>query len=125
MATSSQLSQVIRDGVREELAAGSASSNPAWTRLRELGTDLWLDTGDMEEAARLWSTEFTALTTNNTLLNKEIQKGIYDEWIPSAAEAARADRPDLEGQDLILEIAFALQKSSQMKGATIWLPLKS
>ena len=108
MATSSQLSQVIREGVREEREASSASPNPAWTRLRQLGTDLWLDTGDMEEAARLWSAEFTALTTNNTLLNKEIQKGLYDDWIPSAADAARADEPALEGHDLVLEIAFAL-----------------
>jgi transaldolase len=108
MATSSQLSQVIRVGVREEQEASSASPNPAWNRLRQLGTYLWLDTGDMDEAARLWSAEFTAHTTNNTLLNKEIQKGIYDDWIPSAADAARADQGGLEGQDLVLEIAFAL-----------------
>lgn len=115
MATSLQLSQVIRDGVGEDQEAISASPNPAWTRLRQLGTDLWLDTGDMDEAARLWSAEFTALTTNNTLLNKEIQKGIYDEWIPSAADAARADRPGLAGQDLVLEIAFALNARHGMR----------
>ena len=108
MAGSRELSQVIQDGVREEREAGSVSSNPAWARLRELGMELWLDTGDMEEAERLWSAEFTALTTNNTLLNKEIQKGIYDGWIPVAAEAALADKPGLEGQDLVLEVAFAL-----------------
>ncbi len=108
MATASHLAQVIREGVREELATTSASTHPAWAQLKQLGTDLWLDTGDLDEAARLWSAEFTALTTNNTLLNKEIQKGLYDEWIPSAADAARADQPGLDGQELVLEIAFAL-----------------
>ncbi len=102
----SPLTQVIRDGVSE--ARITASSQPCWTRLRELGTELWLDTGDLEAAAELWSAEFTALTTNNTLLNAEIQKGLYDAWIPEAAEAARAEEPGLEGQDLVLEVAFAL-----------------
>ncbi len=103
---SSQLARVIREGVAE--TAVSATSHPLWTRLRQLGTELWLDTGDMDQAAALWSSEFTALTTNNTLLNMEIQKGIYDAWIPEAAAAARADRPGLDGQELVLEIAFAL-----------------
>ena len=62
----------------------------------------------MEEAERLWSAEFSALTTNNTLLNKEIQKGIYDEWIPLAAAAAEKDQPGLDDTDRVLEVAFAL-----------------
>ncbi|MCH2100597.1 MAG: transaldolase family protein [Planctomycetes bacterium] len=101
-----QLNSVIQAGISEELLHGGI--NPLWARLREVGTEPWLDTGDMEEASRLWAHEFTALTTNNTLLNKEIQKGIYDAWIPEAAAAARADRLDLSEHDLILEIAFAL-----------------
>ena len=51
----------------------------AWSKLREIGTRLWLDTSDIEMAKELWSSEFEALTTNNTLLNKEVQKGIYDD----------------------------------------------
>ncbi len=103
---SSKLAQVIREGIAEQPV--SAAPNPLWTRMRELGTELWLDTGDMDLAAGLWSAEFTALTTNNTLLNMEIQKGIYDAWIPAAAAAAKEDQPGLDGQDLVLEIAFAL-----------------
>lgn len=103
---STKLNQVIREGVSE--APLDARANPLWARMRELGTELWLDTGDMDQAATLWSAEFTALTTNNTLLNMEIQKGIYDQWIPLAAAAVREDQPDIEGQDLVLEIAFAL-----------------
>jgi len=104
--TATRLNAVIREGVKEE--ALQAVSHPLWSRMRELGTELWLDTGDMEAASAQWSAEFTALTTNNSLLNKEIQKGIYDEWIPRAVQAVREDRPDISGNELILEIAFAL-----------------
>jgi len=101
-----QLNALIQEGVQEDLLRGGTS--PLWQRMREVGTELWLDTGDMDEAARLWSGEFTALTTNNSLLNKEIQKGIYDAWVPQAAAAIQADLPGISEQDLILEIAFAL-----------------
>ncbi|NQU49206.1 MAG: transaldolase [Planctomycetes bacterium] len=103
---SPKLVQLIQSGIEEELLR--PHPNPLWARLREVGTEPWLDTGDMDEAARLWSAEFTALTTNNSLLNKEIQKGIYDQWIPTAAAAVRADKPDISDHDLILEIAFGL-----------------
>lgn len=102
----SRLARVIREGVEEPPL--EAASHPAWAQLRSLGTELWLDTGDVEQASRLWSSEFTALTTNNTLLNKEIQKGTYDHWIPRAAAAARDDCPALEGDELVQEVAFAL-----------------
>ncbi len=103
---SSRLAAVIREGVREEQVHGRP--NPLWKQVRATGTELWLDTGDMDAAGALWNPEFTALTTNNTLLNREIQKGIYDAWIPQAAKAARADQPDLSTEELVLEIAFAL-----------------
>ncbi|HEX9792633.1 MAG TPA: transaldolase family protein [Planctomycetota bacterium] len=102
----SELAKVIREDLVEETLEGSP--NPVWKRLRELGTDLWLDTGDMDQAAANWSAEFTALTTNNSLLNKEIQKGLYDRWIPRAAAAARKDMPGVDDRELVLEIAFAL-----------------
>ena len=43
---------------------------PIWQSIRALGTRLWLDTGDIDTVATLWCSEFEALTTNNTLLNK-------------------------------------------------------
>ncbi|MCK4343738.1 MAG: hypothetical protein KAX05_00510, partial [Bacteroidales bacterium] len=49
-----------------------------WKNLNNAGTEIWLDTGNMESASGLWTKEMSALTTNNTLLNNEIQKGIYD-----------------------------------------------
>jgi transaldolase len=75
-----------------------------WKGLREVGTELWLDTGDMEEAAKIWSAEMTALTTNNTLVNREIQKGIYDQFISEAKEIVKT----LSVKEQIVEIAFIL-----------------
>jgi transaldolase len=75
-----------------------------WESLRKTGTDLWLDTGDIEEAEAIWSAEMSALTTNNTLLNNEIQKGIYDNFIAEAKILVR----DLTGDEKVKEIAFML-----------------
>jgi len=77
-------------------------------KLRDAGTTLWLDTGDRDEATRLWTSEFEALTTNNTLLNKEIQKGIYDGLVGKAAATIREVAPDLDEKQLLLEVAFVL-----------------
>jgi len=84
------------------------SSNPVWNSLCEAGTRLWLDTGDLEEATRLWSEEFEALTTNNTLLNKEVQKGIYDDLVRESVDSIREAANGLEERELLLELAFLL-----------------
>jgi transaldolase len=81
---------------------------PIWQKVRALGTRLWLDTGDIDEADALWCCEFEALTTNNTLLNKEIQKGLYDDLVREAAEAIRRTVPQIDERELVLEIAFVL-----------------
>jgi len=75
-----------------------------WGALRKTGTELWLDTGDMDEAEANWTSEMSALTTNNTLLNNEIQKGIYDVFISEAKSIVR----DLPLEEKIKEIAFIL-----------------
>lgn len=82
--------------------------HPVWTRLNDLGTELWLDTGDMDEAARLWSGEFTALTTNNTLLSKEVGKGIYDDLIRTAVRELRGTQPDIGDEALVGEVGILL-----------------
>jgi len=84
----------------------SFASNPAWRRLRNIGTELWLDTGSLEEASVLWTREFSALTTNNTLLNQEVQTGRYDELIDEAVELLA--RRELSERERTLEIAFIL-----------------
>lgn len=73
-----------------------------WQSLLKTGTELWLDTGDIEEAEANWSAEMSALTTNNTLLNNEIQKGIYDVFISEAKHIVS----DLPLEAKVKEIAF-------------------
>ncbi len=82
-------------------------SRPEWRRLRELGTELWLDTGSLRDSGDLWTREFTALTTNNTLLNQEVQTGLYDALIARSADLLREQGPITE-KDRVLEIAFIL-----------------
>jgi transaldolase len=79
-------------------------SEPFWKGLKDLGTALWLDTGDVEAASHLWTTEFSGLTTNNTLLNAEIQKGTYDGVIREAGTLLAG----LEKERRVMEIAFIL-----------------
>ena len=92
----------IVEGVDEKPVAVRPDS--FWQKLKDVGTELWLDTGDMEEAEKIWTAEMTALTTNNTLVNKEIQKGIYDDFIAEAIEIVK----DLPPKEQVVEIAFIL-----------------
>jgi transaldolase len=107
------LAAEIREFVRADfrphfgLRTGEFPSHPLWRRLRELGTELWLDTGNIDEAGPLWTREFSALTTNNTLLNKEIQTGRYDDLIRRAARMLDA-RGRLSPRERTLELAFIL-----------------
>jgi transaldolase len=93
---------------------GTFPSNPAWKALAELGSELWLDSGDLEHIEPYWAQEFCALTTNNTLLNKEIQKGIYDEFIIEA-DKMLCGFPELSAQDRRLELAFMLNAHHGLK----------
>jgi transaldolase len=97
-----RMKDFILEGVDEE--AVETHADPFWQNLRNLGTELWLDTGDIEEAKEIWTSEMTALTTNNTLLNKEIQKGIYDDYIKKAKEIVGK----LPLQEQVIAIAFIL-----------------
>ena len=74
--------------------------------LRDAGTRLWLDTGDLGAASKVWSSEIEALTTNNTLVNQVVQTGAMDDVIAYAARKIRGIRSDISEQDLIIEIAF-------------------
>jgi len=104
-----RIADVVREGFtpRFDEPKGRFGVHPLWSRLNALRTELWLDSGDAESVAEVWSREFVALTTNNTLLNKEIQKGSYDAFIVEAHHLLR-DEPELEERERILEIAFML-----------------
>ncbi|GDY11502.1 hypothetical protein LBMAG53_03790 [Planctomycetota bacterium] len=81
-----------------------APDQPFWRGIAATGTRSWLDTGDLDEAGRLWCASFSALTTNNTLLNKEVQKGLYDGLVRETHALVR----QLPAQDQVVEIAFLL-----------------
>lgn len=74
--------------------------------LRETGTRLWLDTGDLAAASKVYSREIEALTTNNTLVNQVVQTGALDDVITRSAQKIRAARPDISEHELIVELAF-------------------
>jgi transaldolase len=96
----------IADFLKKDLNEKSviAKKDLFWASLRDTGTELWLDTGDMDEALSNWSAEMSALTTNNTLLNNEIQKGIYDDFISEAKTIVKS----LPADEQVKEIAFML-----------------
>jgi transaldolase len=97
-----RISDFVWKNLNEKHVTGK--TDPFWESLRKTGTELWLDTGDMDEAEANWSAEISALTTNNTLLNNEIQKGMYDVFISESKSIVR----DLPQEDRIKEIAFIL-----------------
>ncbi|MEY4672772.1 MAG: Transaldolase [Planctomycetota bacterium] len=90
-------------------------SSSLWQAVARAGTSLWLDTGDVDAARALWTREFLALTTNNTLLNKEVQKGLYDDLVPDAAALLRSVGSGLTDQQVVLEIAFLLNAVHGLK----------
>ena len=101
---SERIAALAKHGIDLTTGRIKPASHPLWAALRKLGSELWLDTGDIEAATPLYSSEFTALTTNNTLLNKEVQKGTYDELVRTLAKELK----DLDEQTRVIEIAFIL-----------------
>jgi transaldolase len=101
----------VKAGIEDNIQPVSAKKNVFWQNLQKTGTDLWLDTGDIDGATRLWSDEMSALTTNNTLLNREIQKGIYDKDISEANNLLK----NLDLKERIIEIAFILNARHGLK----------
>ncbi|MFO7575052.1 MAG: transaldolase family protein [Bacteroidales bacterium] len=102
MEFNKRVKEFVYADLSEEAVTGS--EDKFWQSLRKTGTTLWLDTGDIEEAEANWTAEMSALTTNNTLLNNEIQKGIYDRFI----EKAKNIVADLPEEERVKEIAFIL-----------------
>ncbi len=95
---------ISQEGIDLLRSRVTAVSDPFWKGLKALGTELWLDTGDIDGASKLWAAELSALTTNNTLLNAEVQKGIYDDLIAQTAKALSG----LDPERRVMEVAFVL-----------------
>jgi len=102
MTTENKIKDYILKDINEDKV--KASPDSFWAGLHECGTSLWLDTGDMDEAKEVWTAEMEALTTNNTLINKVIQKGIYDDFIPRTQDILSG----LDHNRKIKETAFIL-----------------
>jgi len=114
----SSLAQDVADFCREQVPdpqqqRSSYPRSELWDAVAKTGTSLWLDTGDVDAAKELWVQEFVALTTNNTLLNNEVQKGIYDELVPNTAKLLRDN--GVTGDDAVQEVAFALNAVHGLK----------
>ncbi len=114
MTLNDKIHEFILKGINE--TPFEPKPDPFWQNLKETGTELWLDTGDIEEAKKIWSAEMTALTTNNTLLNKEIQKGIYDFFIREAHKIVK----QLPLNEQVIEIAFILNARHGLRLAKIF-----
>ena len=102
--------KIARDGFTHEFGKPKVNiaENTIWDTIRNAGTRLWLDTGDIDVAKSLWCSQFEALTTNNTLLNREVQKGIYDKLIKDAVCELKKVAPEIKGKELFLEVGFVL-----------------
>lgn len=103
-----RVAELAKKGVKVTGKPRKAPKSEIWQKLLDVGTELWLDTGDIDMANSLWSSEFTALTTNNTLLSKEVTKGIYDNLIKTAIGDIRKADPKLKDDALVIEIGLLL-----------------
>lgn len=99
---------LARGGWNGPSPAPPTADEPAWQALRSHVFRLWLDTGDLQEAESLWSPQFGGLTTNNTLVNQEVQTGSHDDLIRHTGTEIRAAAPYLSEQELIREVGFVV-----------------
>ncbi len=116
----SKLSEQVHEFVRRDFTPHYGrrrtefESDDLWRRFLELGTELWLDSGNFEDVRSVWTREFSALTTNNTLLNNEVRTGTYDALIAEAADLLSGFE-DLTEQEFMLEIAFILNATHGLR----------
>lgn len=104
-----QLIEIVKNLALEGFKEPGKTETPSRERyvwLKDLGTELWLDTGDAQAAEKVWSPELEALTTNNTLVNQVVQTGTMDGLISYAAREIRKAQPGISEKDLIIEIGF-------------------
>jgi transaldolase len=102
------LAELARDVKHAPTRVPTPPSDPALAKFRALGTQLWLDTGNLDEASKLWRLEMSALTTNNTLANQVVQTGIMDEVIKDTARRVKEIEPGISEDDLVLDVVFVV-----------------
>src|ERR1044071_8578547 len=109
--TANRIDGKLREQAIEAVESGKshkAESSPTWARLRELGTELWLDTGNLDEAKGLWTSDLTALTTNNTLANQVVQTGIMDDVVKETVHDLIDAEPNISEESMIMELGFVV-----------------
>jgi len=109
---SKDLNETVHRIAFKEISPGKSAkqyqSDPLLARLKELGTELWIDTGDLELAQSIWKNELTALTTNNTLANQVVQSGVMDEVIQETVDKLGEAASGLSREELVMEIGFVI-----------------
>ena len=111
MATVSQKLDEVLHGLAFEKIEGASprnESDPLLAKLKALGTEVWIDTGELEKAQEIWKDELTALTTNNTLANQVVQSGVMDQVIEDTIHKIRQEGLDLSEEEMILEVGFVI-----------------
>ena len=111
MATVSQkLDEILHRLAFEKIEGESPrnESDPLLAKLKALGTEVWIDTGELEKAQEIWKDELTALTTNNTLANQVVQSGAMDQIIEDTIHQIRQEALDLSEEEMILEVGFVI-----------------
>ena len=86
----------------------SSESSELLGKLTSLGSELWVDTGDLGKAQSIWKKELDALTTNNTLANQVVQSGIMDDTIRDTVKKLRIVGAKLNEEELVTEIGFVI-----------------
>ncbi len=82
----------------------ASASSDYWSHYLSSGSHIWLDTGNIDHVKQLWTTDFSGLTTNNTLLNAEVQKGSYD----TVFERLSKELKMLDADAAVKEMAFCI-----------------
>ena len=111
MATVSQKLDQVMHGLAFEKIEGESPKNesdPLLARLKALGSEVWIDTGELAKAQEIWKDELTALTTNNTLANQVVQSGAMDKVIEDTIHKIRQEGLDLSEEEMILEVGFVI-----------------
>ena len=105
-----KLDELLHHLAFEKIAGNlpNVESDPLLARLKSLGTEVWVDTGELEKAQDIWKQEMTALTTNNTLANQVVQSGIMDQVIEDTIRKIRDEGLELSKDELILEVGFVI-----------------
>ena len=92
-----KLDEVLHNLAFEKITGNvpDVESDPLLARLKSLGTEVWVDTGELEKAQDIWKQEMTALTTNNTLANQVVQSGVMDQVIEDTIRKIRDEELEL------------------------------